>query len=60
MPSKSKAQFHKMGLLYKQGKISRETLEEFNKGVHPNALPEHVGARSNPLAGKRKKHASRT
>lgn len=39
MPSVSKKQFGKMGILYKQGKISRKTLEEFNKGVHPSKLP---------------------
>lgn len=39
MPSVSKKQFGKMGILYKQGKISRKTLEEFNKGVDPDKLP---------------------
>jgi hypothetical protein len=43
MPSKSQAQFGEMGLLYSQGKISRKTLEDFNKGVHPKSLPKHVG-----------------
>jgi hypothetical protein len=42
MPSKSKAQFGEMGMLYSEGKISRKQLEDFNKGVHPNKLPEHV------------------
>jgi hypothetical protein len=41
MPSKSKSQFGKMGVLYQQGKISRKTLEEFNKGVNPKKLPKH-------------------
>lgn len=42
MPSRSKAQFGKMGILYKQGKISRKSLEDFNKGVDPDKLPKHV------------------
>ena len=42
MPSESRAQFGKMGLLYSQGKITRKQLEDFNKGVHPKDLPEHV------------------
>jgi len=55
MPSKSKAQFGKMGSLYSQGKITRKQLEDFNKGVHPNKLPEHVSDRKNPLHGTRRK-----
>lgn len=31
-----------MGALYREGKISRKTLEDFNKGVHPSKLPKHV------------------
>lgn len=42
MPSKSKKQFGKMGALYSEGKISRKTLEDFNKGVHPKSLPTRV------------------
>jgi hypothetical protein len=42
MPSKSRKQFGMMGVLYKQGKISRKTLEDFNKGVHPKSLPKKV------------------
>lgn len=38
-PSVSKKQFGKMGALYREGKISRKTLEEFNKGVNPKKLP---------------------
>lgn len=53
MPSKSRAQFRKMGVLYRQGKISRETLEEFNKGVDPDTLPAHT-AKHNPLSGTRR------
>lgn len=46
MPSKSKAQFGMMGMLYSQGKITRKQLEDFNKGVHPEELPEHVPQKS--------------
>lgn len=42
MPAKSKAQFGKMGALYKEGKISRKTLDDFNKGTSPKNLPKHV------------------
>ena len=42
MPSRSKAQFGKMGALYTQGQIDRKTLEEFNQGIHMKDLPEHV------------------
>lgn len=31
-----------MGALYREGKISRKTLEDFNKGVHPGRLPKTV------------------
>lgn len=49
MPAKSQAQFGKMGSLYRQGKISRETLEDFNKGVHPGDLPKKVGHQGSAL-----------
>jgi len=42
MPAKSRAQFRKLAVLYKQGKISKKTLNEFNKGVSPNSLPYKV------------------
>lgn len=43
MPARSKAQFKKMALLYRQGKISKKTFEEFDiKGLF-NKLPERVG-----------------
>ena len=42
MPSVSKKQFGMMGVLYKEGKISRKQLEDFNKGVHPSKLPNRV------------------
>jgi hypothetical protein len=35
-----------MGVLYKEGKIDRKTLREFNKGVHPNKLPKKVKRKS--------------
>lgn len=31
-----------MGVLYSEGKITRKTLEDFNKGVHPKKLPMRV------------------
>ena len=39
MPAKSKAQFGKMGALYREGKISKKTMEDFNKGVDYKKLP---------------------
>ena len=47
MPSISQAQFGKMGRLFKQGKISKKTLEEFNKGVNPKELPKHAKKQQN-------------
>jgi hypothetical protein len=29
-----------MGALYREGKISKKTLDEFNKGVDPDKLPK--------------------
>lgn len=54
MPSKSKRQFGMMGILYKQGKISRKQLEDFNKGVHPGKLPTRV-RNGKPVGRPRKK-----
>lgn len=42
VPARSKKQFGKIGALYREGKISRKTLEDFNKGVHPSKLPTRV------------------
>jgi hypothetical protein len=42
LPSVSKKQFGMMGVLYKEHKISRKQLEDFNKGVHPGKLPTRV------------------
>jgi hypothetical protein len=55
MPAKSKAQFHKMGALYREGKISRTQLEDFNKGADFKDLPEHVSdGRKPPPRGRKK------
>ena len=48
MPAKSKAQFHEMGMLYRQGKITRQQLDDFNKGVDYNSLPEHSARKPPP------------
>jgi len=40
MPARSQRQAHYMGLLYRQGKISRAELEDWNKGVKVSELPE--------------------
>lgn len=42
MPAKSQKQFGKMAVLYKEGKISRTTLDDFDKGVSPKSLPKQV------------------
>ena len=55
MPSKSKAQFGEMGMLYSQGKITRKQLEDFNKGVHPSELPDHVAPKSRKVPKRRKR-----
>lgn len=39
MPARSKAQFKKMFILYKQGKITKEELNEFTHGVDYKKLP---------------------
>ena len=38
-PAKSQAQFRKMFILYKQGKITKKQLDEFTKGVRYSKLP---------------------
>ncbi len=45
MPSVSKAQFRKMRVLYKQGKITRQQLENFTS-VDYKQLPERVKAKT--------------
>lgn len=52
MPAKSKAQFGKMGVLYRQGKITKAQLDDFNKGVDPDSLPGHSARKPPP----RKRH----
>jgi len=42
LPAVSKKQFGMMGVLYKQGKISRKTLEDYNKNVNYKKLPTKV------------------
>ena len=45
MPAKSKAQFKKMAMLYKQGKISKKVFQEFDiKGMF-GKLPARVRAK---------------
>jgi len=52
MPAKSKAQYRKMYVLYKQGKITKQELEEFTKGVNYKRLPKKKRK-------KRRKHDTR-
>lgn len=54
MPAKSKAQFKKMFVLEKEGKISDATRREFTDTVHYADLPGHTGERHNPLVGTRR------
>lgn len=48
LPAKSKQQWRKMQLLYRQGKISKAELDRFVKGVDYEALPERVGKKRKP------------
>ena len=41
MPAKSKAQFRKMFILYKQGKITKKELDDFTASGD-KGLPEHT------------------
>jgi hypothetical protein len=34
-----------MALLYKQGKISKQTLDDFDKGLSPKSLPKRMGTK---------------
>lgn len=54
MPAKSKAQFKKMFVLEKEGKISDATRREFTDNVSYADLPEHSG-RHTPLEGTRRR-----
>lgn len=42
MPARSQAQFKKMAILYKQGKITKQQFDDFDKGASYASLPEHV------------------
>ncbi len=53
MPARSRAQAREMGYLYSKGKISRKTLEDFNKGIKMKNLPERVSKKS---GGKTRRH----
>jgi len=46
MPAKSKKQFAKIALLYKQGKITKTQFDNFNKGVDYKRLPTRVKPKS--------------
>lgn len=46
MPFKSEAQRRKFGELVKQGKVSQETFDEFNKETGHKKLPEKVGPKA--------------
>ena len=43
MPARSQAQAKLMGAKYSRGEISREELEDFNKGIKMKDLPKKVG-----------------
>jgi len=45
MPAKSKAQFKKMFVLEKEGKVSGATRREFTEGVDYKRLPKRKGKR---------------
>ena len=48
MPAVSKAQFHKLGMLRSQGKISKKVADEFLKGVDFKSLPDRVKKKTKP------------
>lgn len=55
MPARSKAQFRKMFVLEKEGKISDATRREFTDTTQYADLPEHASKeRHNPLKGTRR------
>jgi len=61
-PSVSKAQFGMMGLLFRRGKITREELERFNKGLSGRRykrLPDHVKSAAKARAATRAAAARR-
>jgi hypothetical protein len=54
-PVVSKAQFGKMFILYKQGKITKSQLDDFTHGVNYKKLPERVKPKVKAVAKKRRK-----
>jgi len=56
MPAVSKAQFKKMFVLYEQHKISKQTLDEFTKGVSFKSLPR----KKRKSAGRKKSNKAHT
>jgi len=42
MPAKSQAQARKIAVLYKQGKVSKKVLNDFDKGISYKSLPKRV------------------
>jgi len=42
MPAESKAQAEKMYFLYKEGKITKQQLDDWDKGLKEKNLPQHV------------------
>lgn len=52
-PATSKAQFRKMFQLYKEHRISKQTLDEFTRGVNFKSLPTKKKGKKN--AGRSKK-----
>lgn len=45
MPAKSRAQFKKMFVLYRQGKITKVELDDFTKDVNYKSLPKKKATR---------------
>lgn len=55
MPAVSQDQAHAIGAKYARGEVSRDTLEDFNKGVRVSSLPKH----SKKSSRKRKRGATK-
>ena len=60
MPFKSQAQRRKFAELLVEGKISKETFEEWNRETGGAALPERVGAKRKRTAKGRRKTVARS
>ena len=52
MPYKSRAQAAKFHELLKQGKISKATVDEFDKASKGMSLPERVKTKASPKKGR--------